>query len=248
MGIKKEEIVKALKELEDVLTPEQAADVDKSSQSEPFLDNAEGDDLDGGHMSNKMSDSAKEGSGKEGQKKMKKDGKKSFRDDLSEEVETKVEVSDFLKSLVNTTGDAIDNLRESLTKSQGANDGRFSELAEAVEDIQKSQAKLGVVLKAICEQIGVIGNEPASKPKAEQTVAKSGVAERKFENPTEDGEQSGKMFKSLSDNPLIAKSQISEALCELVRKGEAADTDVIGFESGGYINPTLVSKLKEKLN
>ena len=125
------------------------------------------------------------------------------------------------------------------------------ELVEKLEDVQKSQAKLGVVLKAICEQIGVISNEPAREAKAEtNAISKSDVVERKFENPSadEDGSQGNKLFKSLSDNPLIAKSQISEALCDLVKKGEAADTDVIGFESGGYIRPELVGKLKEKLN
>ena len=45
-----------------------------------------------------------------------------------------------------------------------------------------------------------------------------------------------------------AKSQIANAMCDLVRKGEANDLDVIGFESGGYIRPEIVTKLKTALN
>lgn len=265
MAIKKEDIQKALDELSDVLLPQEepTEEVSKAEEedeeeeeapkpkakvakkSEPSLDNPEGDDLGAGHMGNKMSDSAKEGgSGKEGQKKM-KDAKKSFKDNLPDEIETKVEVSDFLKSLVNHTAGSIDNLREAMVKSQEHTDG----LAEKVDSIAKSQAKLGVVLKALCEKVGVISAEPARAPKAETTISKSGVVERTFENPgAEEAPQSTKLFKSLSDNPFVAKSQISNALCDLVKSGTALDTDVIGFESGGYIRPELVGKLKEKLN
>jgi len=56
------------------------------------------------------------------------------------------------------------------------------------------------------------------------------------------------MFKSLSPNPIIAKSQISTALCDLVKKGEASDMDVIGFEGNGHISMEVATKLKQILN
>jgi hypothetical protein len=171
--------------------------------------------------------------------------KKSFAEDLPEEIQTKIDVSDFLKSLVDHTGETIDSLRGYIAKSDVAQETRYDELNESVEDIQKSQAKIGVVLKAICERIGVIETSPAA-PRA-NGIAKSEVATREFNDASQEG-QPEKVFKSLSENPQIAKSQISESLCDLVRKGEATDLDVIGFESGGYIRPELVTKLKTVMN
>jgi len=54
MGINKEQVEKALADLEGNLKPEE--EVNKASEQD--LDNPEGDDLGGGHMGNKMSDSA----------------------------------------------------------------------------------------------------------------------------------------------------------------------------------------------
>ncbi len=150
---------------------------------------------------------------------------------------------------MNHLADSTDNLREAVVKSGEASEEKYNGLAEKVENVQKSQAKLGVVLKALCEKVGVIAAEPAREPKAETTVSKSGVVERNFDNPqTEEGAQKPKLFKSLSENPVIAKSQITEALCDLVKSGNAADMDVINFETAGHIKPELVSLLKEKLN
>lgn len=178
-----------------------------------------------------------------------KHAKKSFADDMPEEVQTKIDVSEFLKSLVNHTAESVDALREYVAKSDIAHESRYGELADAVEEIQKSQAKIGVVLKAVCERIGIIEKSPARAPKAETEISKSQVAERQFDNPRAEGsEEQPKLFKSLSRDPRVAKSQVSEALCDLVRKGEATDLDVIGFESGGYIKPELVTKLQETLN
>lgn len=174
---------------------------------------------------------------------------KSFAESLPDEVQTKIDVSDFLRSLVDHTGEAIDNLRSGMTKSMAASEDRVSELFGAVEDIQKSQAQIGVVLKAICEQIGVVGNSPAQAEKADTVAKSNGVAERNFSNSVADeGSDDEPMFKSLSPNPAIAKSQLSSALCDLVKSGKATDMDVIGFESGGYIRPELVQELKATLN
>jgi len=248
MGIKKEEIAKALGELEDALDVKKASDGD--------LDQPEGSDLNGGHADNKMSDAATEKSKKakksesddEEEDEMEKETTKSFAEGLSEEVQTQIDVSDFLRSLVDSTGEAIDGLGERLAKSEDAHIEQYEDLTEAVGGIQESQAKIGIVLKAICERIGVIEAAPANEPKAETDVVKSTEpAERSFENGLDDGGEEP-MFKSLSKNPLIAKSQVSSAICDLVRKGEAKDMDVINFETSGHIGPEVLNGLKTILN
>lgn len=175
--------------------------------------------------------------------------KKSFTEDMPEEIETKIDVSEFLKSLVKHTGETIDSLTEYVVKSDKHHSGRYGELVGQVNEIQKSQAKIGLVLKAICEQIGVVKSAPARSTKSD-TVAKSAAAvpERKFNSGLENEAPEEKMFKSLSEDPRIAKSQMSETLCDLVKSGHATDMDVITFESNGFIRPELVGKLKEKLN
>lgn len=258
--------MKALGELEEQL----GEDVNKASEQD--LDQPEGSDLGGGHAGKKMSDEApapskskKNAKKSEGEpdmnkgedKKKKKDSDdgdmdmeyKSFSEELPDEIQTKVDVSEFLKSLVDHTGEVIDSLNDSIQKSDANTKSSYDELKGAVGEIQKSQAKIGFVLKAICERIGVIENAPATSPKAD-TVVKSGqVAERQFAAPESNGTETQEpMFKSLNSNPAIAKSQISNAICELVRKGEAKDLDVVEFESSHYLSPELATKLKTVLN
>jgi hypothetical protein len=184
---------------------------------------------------------------KEEEKKSYKKAKKSFSEDLPEEVQTKIDVSEFLKSLVDHTSEAVDGLAKELSSTNEITKGRLETLENGIAEIQESQAKVGIVLKAICERIGVVSKAPARTEKSE-TVAKSDAApaDREFSSGLEETQE--KVFKSLSDNPIVAKAQISDALCELVKSGDATDLDVIGFESQSYIRPELVTKLKEKLN
>jgi hypothetical protein len=270
MKITSEQVVKALSDLESTL----GGDETVSKASENDLDQPEGADL-GNPAKDKMSDAAKAkkkamDADEDSEKSMKKKGdlkilheddedededegeememkaKKSFEETLPEEIQTKIEVSGFLKSLVDHTAATVDALRETVVKSEMNHEDRYEDLNAIVTDIQKSQAKIGIVLKAVCERIGIIENAPAAVAKSEIVAKSNGAAERNFATPN-DAEE-GKLFKSLSENPTIAKSQISSALCDLVKKGEANDLDVIGFESGGYIRPELVSKLKTTLN
>jgi hypothetical protein len=180
-------------------------------------------------------------------KAMEMKAKKSFSEDMPEEIQTKIDVSEFLKSLVDHTGTCIDELATEVSKSERRIAGRYNELTSAVEDVQKSQAKIGIVLKAICQRIGIIENAPAQTRKSE-SVAKSGGVDRKFSSGLEGDAEAAPVFKSLSKNPAVAKSQISEVLCDMVRKGEAQDLDVIGFETNGYIRPDLMPKLTTALN
>lgn len=260
MKVTQEQVEKALTSLEAALTSDE---MEVSKASEQDLDQPEGADL-GNPVKEKLSDkakSAKKGEGSEESEEheaeespakekkeeaFEKKACKSFAEEMPEEIQAKIDVSEFLKSLVEHTGDSLDALKDFVAKSDVAHEARYAELAETVNDIAKSQAKIGVVLKAVCQRIGVIAAAPARPAKSDQ-VSKSEGSERKFSSGLE-AEGTDKMFKSLSDNPAIAKSQMSGALCDLVKKGEATDLDVIGFESGGYIRPELVAKLRSSLN
>jgi len=260
MKVSKEQIEKALKSLEAILETDEAAE-DVSKASDGDLDQPEGADL-GNPAKEKMSAAAKakkaaksedadmdDEEEEDEEPVMKKKAQKSFAEEMPEEIQTKIDVSEFLKSLVDHTGECIDGLRSYVAKSDMNHEARYEGLNEAVEGLQKSQAKIGIVLKAICEKIGVLESAPAHAPKAE-TVAKSEAAkpaEKTFKSGLEADKGEEKVFKSLSDNPVIAKSQISSAMCDLVKKGLATDLDVIGFESNNYISPEIAAKLKTVL-
>ena len=52
-------------------------------------------------------------------------------------------------------------------------------------------------------------------------------------------------YKSLTGKPPHeVKKSISLALCELVKKGELSDVDVINFESNNYISSEADAKLR----
>ena len=264
MGISKDQVMKALDSLESKLEEP----VTKASEDD--LDQPEGADL-GNPAKEKMSDMAKKKKAAKSETAAKGDLKIEHEDDdddedeeiemkakkakksetfsgtLPDEVQAKIDVSEFLKSLVDHTASCMDALRVSVNKAVNAQEANHGGLSEAVEELQLSQAKVGIVLKAICERIGILETAPARSPKADTSVVKGKTAEREFASGlAEEGEE--KMFKSLSDNPVVAKSQIANALCDMVKKGEATDLDVIGFESANHLRPELVSKLKQALN
>jgi len=254
MTIKKDQLNKALDSLEELA--KSSAGSAKDQGANPPLNSAEGSDM-GVPRGKPMSDEAKKKKESHGNAdysdKGKDMSKKSFADDLPEEVTETIDVSEFLKSLVDHVGAKHDDLRGEIAKSELAQATANEEFAAKLEGIEKSQAMIGIVLKSVCEKLGILENAPAHAPKSETTVQKSEVAEKKFEQQDETVEKGGeekgeKLFKSLSNNPMIAKSQVSEALCDLVKSGEAADTDVISFEMNNYIAPHLVSKLKAKLD
>ncbi len=242
-----------------------------SKASENDLDQPEGADL-GNPAKEKMSDEAKaakakadaeegikkgkeepateedESEDEEGEEDLEMSKKAVKKSELPEEIQTKIDVSEFLKSLVDHTTEAIDTLAESVIKSEEASNTKFEALSNSIVEIQKSQAKIGLVLKALCEQAGILASAPKRVVKSETTLAKSAVAERSFaQEPVENaGEE--KMFKSLSDNPMMAKSQITEALIDLVKSNKCTDMDLINFESTSYLRPEVVEHLKMKLN
>lgn len=183
-----------------------------------------------------MAHEAGESKAKEASEKKKGDddeSKKSFYDDMPSEVEAKVEVSTFLKSLVDHTAGQINGLRDFVVKSDKAQDARYEDLMDSINGLAKSMGNVGIVLKAVCERIGVIENEPM-QPKA---VIKSAVIEKTFVAMEGAPEGEG-LYKSLGNkSPMEVRKGISDAMMELVKKGEMKDTDLINFETFGYVTP-----------
>lgn len=167
---------------------------------------------------------------------------KSFHDDMPAEVEAKVEVSTFLKSLVDYTGSQIDDLRDALVKGDAAQDARFEDIMESVDGLQKSMGNIGIVLKAVCEKIGILESRPAA-PKAVTSVAQT--VEKSFVGMEADASADDGVYKSLSGKaPIEIRKSISDAMIDLVKKGEMSDTDLINFETFGYVTPEADKKLR----
>lgn len=265
--IKQETIEKAFEFLENKLEDLEA--IDKASEND--LDQPEGADMGWGQNANpKMSSEANDDGGSNsedeaGERKGKSSKKKSAtksetggEDDMNElknkslnadeEVQGKIEVSDFLKSFHDSMGDYLDAVKDATIKSIESNESRFGDLEEMVADTQQSLAKVGIVLKAICQQMRIIEDQPAREPKADTINKADGqFVERQFEeNTTISGEQKNQ-FPGLHENPIIAKSQVTQILTDMVMKGEAADLDLIGFETGSYISPEVAPKLHAAL-
>lgn len=202
-----------------------------------------------------MNDSANNKKGKGDAMKSQKptDAPEDFAKSLPAEVETKVDVSEFLKSLIDHNAQCMDGLRDYVVKSSLDSEDRHGELDERIGDVQKSLSNVGVVLKAICERIGIIENKTETRKSATSAGDLNKSVDRPFVNPSASGEAdtapAGEgLYKSLiGKSPHVQKSMVSEALCALVIKGEAKDTDVINFETYSYLTPELDSKLRAVL-
>jgi len=259
LQITKDDVAKALGRLESGLNKGgEPSDKEDLNSANGAADGGSGDGKDLSAPGSDMNDEYgnKKKKGKDGAMKSQVETPEDFNKSLPPAVETKVEVSDFLKSLVDHNAGCMDALRDSVVKSDLAAEDRMEEVMENVEGLQKSLGDVGIVLKAICERIGIIENQPASVAKSQTATApivKSQTMERQFADPTAGAEanqqqDSQGMFKSLVNHPpQIQKSAIASAICDLVKKGEAADTDVINFETYSYIAPELDSKLRAVL-
>jgi len=179
-----------------------------------------------------------------------------FNEELPLEVETKIDVSEFLKSLVDHTADQVNGLREFVVKSDQAMDARTDDIIDEIEDVKKSLGDVGVVLKAICQRIGIVENAPATVAKSQTTdapITDAKPAERTFEDISKSGDDTNQnatgFYKSLQGKqPLDMKKAISDALCDLVKKGELSETEVINFETYSHISPEADVKLRSVLN
>jgi len=254
MGITKDDVKKALSALDEHLEkgsrPASSDSVpsDDLNTSNGAADGSGSLKVDDENMNDKYGNTKKKGATMDYEKSMPDD----FSAGLPGEIETKVDVSNFLKSLVDHTADSHDKLRDFVVKSDMANDARYEEMEERFDEVQKSLANVGVVLKAICERIGVIENKPAVA-KSQTSEKEGAVADRQFqksdpqqENVLVESEGETGLYKSLQGKPPhIVKSLISDKLCDLVRKGEAQDIDVINFETYNHVSPELDEKLRQ---
>lgn len=181
-----------------------------------------------------------------GMNKMKMD--KSFSETADDEIEGKIEVSDFLRSLHNGIGEHLDAMKDAVNHNADMYKSDVENMRGQLADVQESQANLGIVLKAICERMRIVEDGPARGPKAD-TVSKGSVVERDFATNEELNQaEEGMVLKGLSPNRHTARSQISAVLADMVIKGEAKDLDLIGFESDGFIPPELQPILQSKFN
>lgn len=251
--------------------------LEKSSKED--LDNPEGADLDAGtHAGEKLSDHAEEDEGasgaakkspkpvKKGQDGADKTGEQQNPDEDTEmgtevkslnaradaEIKNKIEVSDFLKSLHEGLNDTLEAMGDVIAKSATVYDGRTKSMEEKLDDVMQYQAKLGVVLKAMCEHLGMLGNQPARGPKAVSTaVTKSGAGtpvERQFADPRAAlaaAADKSELFPGLSDNPVVAKAQLVGVALDLAKSGKIEPTDVINLEMNGHIRPEIVPMIQK---
>lgn len=169
----------------------------------------------------------------------------------NEEIQAKIEVSGFLKSISSEVGTCLNSMKDVVEETSKSYNERATSLEEQIADVQQSQAKLGIVLKAICQEMKIVGDSPASDPKATTEINKGGEDhnERNFETGAgkEDDGTVQKAFPGLSDNPVLAKGQITNVLVDMVFKGEISDTAVVAFETSMFIEPELVPKIQKAL-
>lgn len=247
------DVIKALEKIESVVKggePKNAKDLNSANGA------ADGDEEDGKDLSAPGKDmnatygnKKEEGKGKT----MKSQTPESFYKSLPDQVTAKVEVSDFLKSLVNSISESSDRLSQSIVKSSEAAEARMDDVNDEIESIHKSLANVGIVLKSLCEAVGVISNQEAAAPKAATTATQSTeVVQKSFVDPNAGAEAENPkgeaIYKSLDGKTKeIQKSMISGGIWELVQKGEATDLDMIAFETNNTISPELDGKLRKIL-
>lgn len=205
----------------------------KMKKSEPSESDL-GDEQDG--MSKDHDEGEQVMGRKEGNKKGSGDAAKSeaaddeegFADKLtkSEGIQKTLEVSDFLKSLVDTTASAIDEQNEiikSLVEGREEGDAKL-------DLIVKSQGAIGVILKSITHRLGIIENSPARAAKS--VLQKSDVQERFSE----------------AEGKEIKKSQVLSTLFDLVKSGDAQDIDVIRYEQSNFLRPEVAAKVEARFS
>ena len=230
----KDDVKKALREIDDGLDKSEGAD----------LNSANGAATEEGSLKS-VGEDMNDKENKKGEVKTKKSMPEDFFEQLPEEVETKVEVSSFLKSLVDHTADRVDGLKEFVVKSDEASEVRAEEIQEGVQDLQKSLQNIAIVLKAVCERIGILENEP----EAQKSVTNEGDGERTFQKSGAEEEGSDAVYKSLNGKaPEVQKSMISSAMIDLVQKGKLSDLDVVNFETYGQVSPEADVLLRGVLN
>lgn len=264
MALNREEVAKALEALEGEQTqpteteavekgfskPEGAQSEMKAESGKPMSDEAEASQDEEGKKGKKTKKSEEpvvvkakkeeaEEEEEEEEDEEEEDGEESekslpaFTEGLPEEVEAKIDVSDFLKSLTLHVGDCIDTLSDYVKKSEKSSEGRMETIEKSLEQVAENFKNVGIVLKGIVDAIGLVENSAVRAPKS--VITKSDVAER-FD--------SNEIMSGISQDPTIAKGQISGRLLDLAKAGKVRDLDIINFEQTGYLAPETLAQLK----
>jgi hypothetical protein len=164
----------------------------------------------------------------------KEDVNKSLTDFASEDeqVSKGLEVSEFLASFANVMAKSLATMEERITARIGY---QMHREAESTGEFQKSLAgalqTLGEAVAVTAARVEQIEAAPARGPKSVpnvQVLEKGG-----FTGPANGG------FENLS------KSQISDALVDLVQKGQIHASEVLRFESTGEITSSVRNKVAE---
>lgn len=147
----------------------------------------------------------------------------------NEEVAKGLEVSSFLQGWAEVQAETISAVETRLAKSiVAASDEQNTFNA----DLAKSVAQLAEVLSIQAQRIEQIESTPARGPKSAQAVEKSFGA----------GGDVAPQGETLS------KSQVSDALTEMVQKGELPAVEVVKFESTGMLSSDLDAKVRAHYN
>jgi hypothetical protein len=156
----------------------------------------------------------------------KDDKKNPFAKSLegNEDVAKGLEVSSFLSGWADVQGAALNGVEARLTKSlQGAH----GEQREYNTELAKSIVGLAEVLTLQSQRIEQLESTPARGPKSATAVEKSFG-----EGGAPQGEEQ------------LSKSQVLDAMTQMVVSGELSATEVVKFESTNALTPEIDSQVK----
>lgn len=165
------------------------------------------------------------------EKKDEKEVEKSLTDYASdnEEVAKGLEVSSFLQGWAEVQAETISAVESRLAKSIA---GAAEEQNSFNSDLAKSVSQLAEVLTIQAQRIEQLESTPARGPKSAQAVEKS----------------FGAGGEVAPQGELLTKSQVSDALTEMVQKGDLPAVEVVKFESTGQLSADLDAKVRAHYN
>ena len=136
------------------------------------------------------------------------------------------EVSAFLEALTDATTESVDRLAKSQADFQ-------NEQREFNVKVQKALVAIGNMMLGVKKSQAEYEEAPVS-PRPRAVLSKSEVAER---------------FAAVADNdaPRYTKAQTLDALTDLAVKGDVPSLVVSAYESSGFVDPSYVGLVNNKL-
>lgn len=148
---------------------------------------------------------------------------KSFQEDG--ELKKAIEVSDFLKSLVDKTTSHLSSVNDHLQTVDSRLEKSFSHLLETIQTQNKVIINQGEQIEGLQKSFNDVLNQPVGVPRS---LGNSVV-------PV--GRVPGDFSKSLNDqNPMLLKKSILRNMTKAVEAGDLHDIDLIKFETTGEIS------------